>query len=191
MLLSCGNPVQPAAEADERADGAVDVPDAVQQPAPAAQRPGIGQVGDDCSTSARSPACRRLSARWAPVSRSMVRRSPTGACQCWRPLAIPRNPRSSRLTTSTLSSSPCGPASRMSSCSWQLPGQPPSSHAGRPRSWRPTAPGRCGRAAWCRTAPSGWPTHRGVAPGWPARPRTPPRRPWPSRKGALQARPGW
>src|SRR6266508_1070708 len=55
MLLSCGNPVQPAAEADERADGAVDVPDAVQQPAPAAQRPGIGQVGDDCSTSARSP----------------------------------------------------------------------------------------------------------------------------------------
>ena len=46
MLASCGNSVQPAAEADERAGGPVDVPDAVQQPPPAAQRPGVGQVGD-------------------------------------------------------------------------------------------------------------------------------------------------
>jgi hypothetical protein len=38
--------VQPAAKADERAGGPVDVPDAVQQPPPAAQRPGVGQVGD-------------------------------------------------------------------------------------------------------------------------------------------------
>src|SRR5512133_3163261 len=43
---SCGNPVEPAAEADERAAGAEDIPDAVQQPAPAAQRPGVGQVAD-------------------------------------------------------------------------------------------------------------------------------------------------
>jgi hypothetical protein len=40
----------------------------------------------------------------------------------------PRNPRSSRLGTSTSSSTPASPASFMSSCSWQLPGQPPSSH---------------------------------------------------------------
>src|SRR5215216_1129577 len=46
MLASCGNSVQPAAEADERAGGPVDVPDAVQQPPPAAQRQGVGQVGD-------------------------------------------------------------------------------------------------------------------------------------------------
>jgi hypothetical protein len=36
--------------------------------------------------------------------RSLVRRSPTGACQCWRDLASPRNPRSSRLATSASSS---------------------------------------------------------------------------------------
>ena len=44
MLLSCGDPVQPAAEADQRASGTVDVPDAVQQPAPATQRPGVGEA---------------------------------------------------------------------------------------------------------------------------------------------------
>src|SRR6266511_3568839 len=87
----------------------------------------------DCSTSARSPACRRLSARCSSVSRSMVRRSPTGACQCWRVLASPRNPRSSRLGTSTPSSTPSSPASARSSCSWQLPGQPPSTHSRSPQ----------------------------------------------------------
>jgi hypothetical protein len=46
MLLSCGDPVEPAAKADERAGGAEDVPDAVQQPPPAAQRPDVGQMAD-------------------------------------------------------------------------------------------------------------------------------------------------
>src|SRR5215204_6273688 len=46
MLVSCGNSMQPAAEADERADGPVDVPDPVQQPTPAAQRPRVGQMRD-------------------------------------------------------------------------------------------------------------------------------------------------
>ena len=46
MLVSCGDSVQPATEADERACGPEDVLDAVQQPAPAAQRPGVGQMGD-------------------------------------------------------------------------------------------------------------------------------------------------
>src|SRR6266511_3119807 len=62
----------------------------------------------------------------------MVRRSPTGVCQCSRVLASPRNPRSSRLATSTPSSTPPSPASSMSSCSWQLPGQPPSHHSRSP-----------------------------------------------------------
>src|SRR6266542_3764002 len=63
----------------------------------------------------------------------MVRRSPTGACQCARVLASPRNPRSSRLGTSTPSSTPSSPASARSSCSWQLPGQPPSTHSRSPQ----------------------------------------------------------
>src|SRR4029450_10529817 len=46
MVLSCGNPVQPAAKADERRGGAEDVPDPVQQPTPAAQRPGVGEMPD-------------------------------------------------------------------------------------------------------------------------------------------------
>src|SRR5215216_1930941 len=62
----------------------------------------------------------------------MVRRSPTGACQCARVLAMPRNPRSSRLATWTSSSASSSPASVRSSCSWQLPGQPPSTHSRSP-----------------------------------------------------------
>src|SRR5512132_4732999 len=46
MLASCGDAVQPAAKADQRASGAEDVPGPGQQPPPAAQRPGVGQVGD-------------------------------------------------------------------------------------------------------------------------------------------------
>jgi hypothetical protein len=44
--FSCGNPVQPAAEADQRAGGPEDITDPVQQPPPAAQRPRACQVGD-------------------------------------------------------------------------------------------------------------------------------------------------
>src|SRR6266498_2461301 len=43
---SGGDPVEPPAEADERASRPVDIPDPVQQPAPAAQRPGVGQMPD-------------------------------------------------------------------------------------------------------------------------------------------------
>ena len=43
---SCGYPMEPPAEADERAGGLVDIPDPVQQPAPAAQRPSVGQLPD-------------------------------------------------------------------------------------------------------------------------------------------------
>src|SRR5216117_4236374 len=46
MLVSCWDSVEPAAEADQRAGGAEDVPDAVQQPAPAAQRPRVAQMPD-------------------------------------------------------------------------------------------------------------------------------------------------
>src|SRR5512132_1210165 len=46
MLTLCGLPVEPAAKADQRASGPEDVPDPVQQPPPAAQRPGVGEMGD-------------------------------------------------------------------------------------------------------------------------------------------------
>jgi hypothetical protein len=78
--------------AGQRAGGAEDVPDAVQQPTPAAQRPRIGQMPDRLLTSARGPACKRLNARRASLTRSLVLRSPAGACQCPRPSARPRNP---------------------------------------------------------------------------------------------------
>jgi hypothetical protein len=161
---SYGYAVEPAAQADQRAGGPEDVPDPVQQLTPAAQRPGVGQLRDRLfHQRARSPACTRLNARCPSVSWSRVLRSPTGACQCSRVLASPRNPRSSRLTTSTSSSTPPSPASSMSSCSWQLPGQPPSHHNGSPWMVDRPHPGRCGGAAWRRTAPSGWPT-RGHQP---------------------------
>ncbi len=64
---------------------------------------------------------------------SLVRRSPTGACQCSRALARTSNPRSSRLATSTPCSTWSSPASSMSSCSWQLPSQPPSTHKRSPQ----------------------------------------------------------
>src|SRR4029450_10062006 len=43
---SGGAPGEQAAEADQRPSGAEDIPEAVQQPPPAAQRPGVGQMGD-------------------------------------------------------------------------------------------------------------------------------------------------
>jgi hypothetical protein len=46
VTLFMRDSVKPAAKADQRAHGAEDVPDSVQQSAPAAQRPGVGQVGD-------------------------------------------------------------------------------------------------------------------------------------------------
>jgi hypothetical protein len=125
--------VEPAAQTDQRPGGAEDVPDPVQQPAPAAQRPGVGKMGDRLLHQPAQPRLSRLNARCPSVSRSMVRRSPTGACQRSRALAMPRNPRSSRLTTSTSSSAPASPASPSSSCSWQLPGQPPSTHSRSPQ----------------------------------------------------------
>jgi hypothetical protein len=79
------------------------------------------------------------------LRRSLVRRSPTGACQCSRVLAIPRNPRSSRLATPLASSTSRSPDSSTSSCSGSTRASPRRTTAGRPR-WRsPPGPGRCGR----------------------------------------------
>jgi hypothetical protein len=60
------------------------------------------------------------------------------------------NPRSSRLATPLASSTSSSPDSVTSSCSWQLPGQPPSPTNGRHGRWTPPSPGRCGRGVWRR-----------------------------------------
>jgi hypothetical protein len=45
-----------------------------------------------CSTGARSPALEAVVVAFGRVRRSLVHRSPIGACQRARALAIPRNP---------------------------------------------------------------------------------------------------
>jgi hypothetical protein len=77
MLLQV-DPVQLPVEADQRAGGPADTPDPLQQPAPAAQRPGSSQMPIACSTSARRPALQRLNARCPSPSRSSVVAEPIG-----------------------------------------------------------------------------------------------------------------
>jgi hypothetical protein len=43
---SCGDPVEPAAQAHQRTSGPEDIPNPIRQPSPAAQRPRVRQVGD-------------------------------------------------------------------------------------------------------------------------------------------------
>jgi hypothetical protein len=104
MLLSCGDSVQPAAKAEQRAGGAEDVPAPVPQPSPAAQCPGVGKMGDRLLHQRAQPCLQAVVGPLLggePVDGAAV---PTGACQCSRVLAMPRNPRSRRLATSTWSS---------------------------------------------------------------------------------------
>jgi hypothetical protein len=152
MLLSRGNPVPPAAKADERTSGAEDVPDPVQQPAPAAQRPGACQVGDRLLHQRPQP---RLQAVVGPLllgepvdgaGRSIPRPGHTSAREPWPARGAP-GPAGSPPRPS--SSTPPSPASASSSCSWQLPGQPPSHHSRSPQAVEMARPW----AVWvCRLA---------------------------------------
>jgi hypothetical protein len=190
MLVSCRDPVQPAAQAHQCPGGAVDVPGAVQQPAPAAQRPGVGQVADRLLDECAQPCLQAVVGPLGVAEGVFGLRSPTGACQCSLDLAMPRKPRSSRLATSTRSSASSRPARVSSSCSWQLPGQPPSSHSRSPWTVATATPWAVWCAAWRHRAPSGWPSRGVAAPACRARPPAPPPRPRPSRQATGQARPG-
>jgi hypothetical protein len=187
MLASCRDWVQPAAKAHQRASGTQDIPGPVQQPRQRRSAQAPARWATACSTSARSPACSRLSARCWSLRRSMVRRSPTGACQCARALASPRKPRSSRLATSTPSTAPASPDSVSSSCSWQLPGQPPSTHSRSPQRVDSATPWAVWGGAWRPRTPSGWPSPWAAAPGSPGRPPAPPHRRGPSPKASGHA----
>ena len=68
--------MQLPAEADQRAGNPANVPDPLQQPAPAAQRPAVTRCPIACSTSARRSAWQRLNARCLSLSRSSVERFP-------------------------------------------------------------------------------------------------------------------
>src|SRR5215216_3235678 len=168
MLVSCGDPVQPAAEADQRAGGAEHVSGPVQQPPPAAQRPGVGQVADRLLHQRAQPCLQAVVGplRVAePVDGAAVadRRVPVrpGLGQAAEPAVQQAG------DTSTSSSASSSPASVRSSCSWQLPGQPPSTHSRSPQMvatatpwavwacrlasystfWLPHSLGRCTRVA--------------------------------------------
>ncbi len=91
MLLHIGYLVQPSAQADQRRwPGGHTAPGTAARASDAA--PGVGQMPIDCSTKARGPACKRLNARCAWLSRSLVLRLPTDACQWSRPWPCPESP---------------------------------------------------------------------------------------------------
>jgi hypothetical protein len=182
--------VEPPAQADERGGGPVDVPNPIEQASPAAQRPGVGEVADrllDQRSQPRLATVVNLLRVGEPILGAPVpdRRMPVLA-----ELGQPPNPRSSRHATPVASSTWSSPDSRRSSCSWQLPGQPPSHHSRSPWMVDTATPWRCGRAAWRRRGPSGWPMTGVVAPWWRARRPGPPRRCGPSRSGGRQGRRG-
>jgi hypothetical protein len=128
-MSGCGGA---SAEADERRGGPVDVPDPVQQATPAPQRPRVGQVSDRLLHQGAQPGLEVVVVAFAGVRWSLVRRSPIGACQRARTLAVPRNPRSTRAVTPVASRAARTPETSSNSCSWQLPGQPPSHHSRSP-----------------------------------------------------------
>src|SRR4029450_11712089 len=194
MLASCENSVQPAAEADERAGGPVDVPDAVQQPPPAAQRPGVGQVGDRLFHQRAQPCLQAVERplllgelvfgaavtdRGMPVLARLGQAAEPAVQQAGDLDLVQRGVEPRQLDELLLV------AARRPATLATQPGRP-----GPPRSSSPPDPERCGRGAGCRTGPSGWPTRMVVAPGSPTRPRRPPRRPGPSPPAGRAAGPG-
>jgi hypothetical protein len=95
--------VQPSSQVDQRGGWPGRRPEPGTAAPSATQRPRVGQVPDRLLHQC-TPACTRLNGRCAWLRRSLVRRSPTGACQRSRPLVVLRNPRFNRLTTSAPSS---------------------------------------------------------------------------------------
>jgi hypothetical protein len=184
--------VEPAAEADQRGGGPEDIPGPVQQAAPAAQRPGSGQMPDRLLHQGAQPGLATVVGAFgggalisgAPVAGRRVPVRPS--------LGQPSKPSVDQGgdlgIIQDLVDPPKGSAARArGSC--QASHRPTTAgHHGWPT---PPRPGRCGCGAWRRRAPSGWPRIGADAPGWPApRPR-PPRRWRPSRQGVGPGRPGW
>jgi hypothetical protein len=96
--------VQPAAQAHQRASGPDDVADPVQQPTPAAQRPGACQMADRLFHQGPQPRLQAVERPLLVSDPALGAPVPTGACQCSRSFAMPRQPRS-RIVTTPLASS--------------------------------------------------------------------------------------
>jgi hypothetical protein len=145
--------MQPSAEADQRAGGAVGVADPVEQATPAAQRPGLGEVADRLLYERAQP-CLELVVGVFVLGEPVLGASFADlGVPVLAVLAIPRKPRSTRAATAVVSSTSRSPDSSSSSCSWQLPGQPPSHYSRSP--WtvvtdRPWAVCSC-RLVWTAT----------------------------------------
>jgi hypothetical protein len=124
-----------------------------------------------CSTSARSPAWQRLHARCPALSRSLVRRSPPARSSSHGAGPAPEPSVKQVRDTGGSSGSP-SPDSTSSSCSWQLPGQPPSRQTRSPQmvdTARPLAV--WGVAPGVARAPHRWGSPRAATASrctWPA-----------------------
>lgn len=132
MPLSCRDAVDPSAEAAERRGGPVDVPDPVQQATSAPQRPGVGQLPDrprhQGAQARPGGGCGRV--RPACAGRWWV--GPRSARASARALAILGIPGRPGRVTPVASRAARTPETSSDSCSWQLPGQPPSHHSRSP-----------------------------------------------------------
>ncbi len=152
MLSSCGDPVQPAAQADQRAGGPVHIPHPIQQPPPAAQRPGVGQMADRLLHQRPQPrlaAVARPLAVGEPLLGPAIpdRRMPVRAAwpapatpdpAGWRPWRRP-------------APGPAPPARPAPARGSYPASRHPATTGRRGRSTAP-GPGRCGCAVWRRTS---------------------------------------
>jgi hypothetical protein len=136
--------------------------DAVQQPAPAAQRPGICEVADRLLHQ-RPESHLHAVERPLPVAEAVLGSAvPDRGVPVLAGLGQPRNPQSRmvwpRRRRPAPYPAPTAPAARArGSC--RVSRRPATTgHRGHST---PPGPGRCGRGAWRRTARSGWPIPRG------------------------------
>ena len=90
--------MEPSAEADQCGGGSVDGTDPVQQAAPAAQRPGAGQMPDRLLHQGAQAGLVAVVGAFSVGQPILGPPVPVGACQCWRVVVSPRKLRSTRAT---------------------------------------------------------------------------------------------
>jgi hypothetical protein len=164
--LSCGDSVQPPAEADQRRGSAEDVPEAVE-PAPA-RCVTTRRWPDDRSTapparvalpgSGRRPAGCRRAGPWCGGPRP-------GYASARDPWPCPKPPvQQARHAAGVEHLAEPGQRDELVLVAAARPAAVTPQQV-TPRRWTPPGPGRCGRGVWRHTRPSGWPFRWGAAPG--------------------------
>ena len=126
-----------------------------------------------CSTSARSPAWQRLNARCASLSRSLVRRSPTGAAGARGPWPCRGTPGPPGRRPRRRPAPHQAPTAQAAPARGSCPASPHPPTAGHPRWWTAPGPGRCGVPLGViqdlLVGPPGWPLHPDAQPVHPHR----------------------